>query len=298
MSSIERLGPGLALSRAARKGSTRRRRGRAVVIGKFDGVHLGHQLLLEQLRAEAEPRDLDFGAIFFHPDPVVVLRPGSDVRYLMTPEERVANLIELGLDFVLNWKFTRGLASLTAREFLRVLRDDLDVCLILMGPSHRIGRDHAGFSEVEALAAEVGIEVVGLRDVASYARETITSSAIRSDVQNGRLSVAAAKLSRPFFVGGVGNTLGDYLTVDGSAHIDFRHADALALPPDGVYLGCLSVERIGYFARGYMANGKMTRVEVFGLDGDLVGQEATFYMMEQLPTSTENLALRDVPSLA
>lgn len=258
---------------------------RAVVIGKFDGVHRGHQLLLHQLYEEAAARDLDFGAIAFHPDPVVVLQPGKEIENLMLPGDRVHRLLDLGLDFVVSWNFTTHLAKLTAREFLQLLHDEMDVDLILMGPTHRIGCDRVDFSEARAQAAAVGIEVVGLEEAASYDRSTISSSAIRTDIYHGRLAEASEKLSRPFFVSGSANTIGDWSNFDGSASIDFRHSSDLVLPPEGWYRGWLAVGGIGYVTQAAVADRRFGQMDAFGIDGDLVNQPATFYVMQQLLSS-------------
>jgi len=268
-------------SRTTSDASDRRR---AVVVGKFDGVHRGHQLLLSELEREARVRGLAFGAIAFYPDPIAVLYPERQVRSLMPLAERVERLLDLGLDFVISWNFTTDLASLTAREFFQLLHDCLDVSLVLMGPSHRIGCDRVSMRDAVRLASEVGIEVVGLHETASYDRESISSSAIRSDVCSGLLERATEKLSRPFCVIGSADTIGESHNVDGSAAIDFAHADSLILPPDGKYLGWLVVGGTGYMTSVTVIDQNIGQMRTHSIDGDLVGQAAKFYFLRPFPS--------------
>src|ERR1700674_4323619 len=122
-------------------------RASAVALGKFDGVHRGHQALVQQLRLRAAAERFASAVITLHPSPITVLRPGTLVTYLCSLEERVALLRSLGVDSVGVLSFTSELAQLSYRDFAGLLRECLDMRLLLVGPEFALGRDREGTVE-------------------------------------------------------------------------------------------------------------------------------------------------------
>ena len=116
----------------------RPRTGTALTIGNFDGVHLGHQHLVRFLIERAEAAGLQPGAVTLYPDPVRVLRPHEPMQYLTSLEERLELLRALGLELVVPLTFTSELAEMSPVAFVTMLRHELDLRLLVMGPGQRL----------------------------------------------------------------------------------------------------------------------------------------------------------------
>jgi len=244
-----------------------------VTIGKFDGLHAGHQHLVRQLLAEGRSRGLEVGVITFYPDPTVVLKPDQAVQYLMTPEERRTGLEALGLDFVLPWTFTRELAALKARQFVALLRADLRVSLILMGPDNRLGSDRLSFLEARAVAASEGVELLPATRARSTSGAEVSSSRVKADIFSGRLDDAHSKLERSFWITGTASSRGGEVDAFGAVTtLDVYHWPEFVLPPDGLYEGWVGLGGLTYFSYILISDRRLSRASAFGLDGDVVDQ--------------------------
>ena len=122
----------------------------ALTIGNFDGVHRGHQHLVRFVIERARALGLAAGAITLYPDPARVLRPQEPPQYLTSLEERLELLHGLGLDLVLPLTFTSELAELSPRAFVTLLRDELAMRLLVMGPDNAFGRNRQATPEAVA----------------------------------------------------------------------------------------------------------------------------------------------------
>ena len=115
----------------------------AATIGMFDGVHVGHRSVLAFLRSEAGRRGLSSAAITFRRHPQAVLHPDVDFPVLMTPEAKLEALAETGIDYAIVLDFDKQLSELSAREFIRLIRDTYGVRLLLVGYDHRFGHNRS-----------------------------------------------------------------------------------------------------------------------------------------------------------
>ena len=131
--------------------------------GFFDGVHLGHRLVIERLVSEAHARGDESLVVTFWPHPRAVLQDGArELRLLTSLEEKKALLLGLGVDRVEVVDFTRRFASLTAAEYLRdVLQARFGVTTLLMGYDNRIGSDRLTAGDLQETAQRLGLELVG-----------------------------------------------------------------------------------------------------------------------------------------
>ena len=207
----------------------------AVTLGKFDGVHRGHQHVLQQLRTAAEESGFASIVVTFHPHPISVLRPGTRVLYLSSLEERIALLRAQGVDRVVPLTFTSELAQVAAADFIDALRDELDMRLLLVGPDFALGRNREGSVDVlRELGARRGFELRVLRQLEDDGRP-VRSSAVRHALAAGDMEELARLLGRPFSLEGPvvrgaqrGRTIG-YATANMALGAD------RALPAFGVY---------------------------------------------------------------
>jgi riboflavin kinase/FMN adenylyltransferase len=254
---------------------------RVAIIGNFDGVHGGHRALVNQARqrAGAGPDDRVV-AVTFDPHPAAVLRPDSAPARLTSVERRADLLREAGVDDVVVLHFTPELASLSPREFARMLREDSAIAAdaVIVGDNFRFGARAAGDTAMLAdLGGEMGfdVEVIALvsEDIPGDIDGAWSSTRIRESIAAGDLVAAAAMLGRPHRLEGIvvrGDQRGRELGYP-TANVDV--ASDVAVPPDGVYAGWLVVGGVGLPAAVSIGtnpqfDGRERRVEAYAIDRD------------------------------
>jgi len=179
--------------------------GFCAAIGFFDGVHRGHQFLIEQIKAEAARRGLLPIVITFEEHPRLTL---TQTHYwpelLTTNEEKLRLLQAAGLAGCVMLHFDLEMSTLSSKEFMqRVLRDKLNVKCLLVGYDHHFGSDlSAGYKDYVRYGKEVGIEVLRERCFASGDLQ-ISSSAVRRFLAGGDVASATTCLGRPYLLEGV-----------------------------------------------------------------------------------------------
>ena len=212
----------------------------AVVIGNFDGVHLGHQHVVRRGREIADQHGLTLVAVTFAPHPMAVLRPEHAPVMLTTLEQRAELLGEAGADAVLALPFDRDMASWSPDEFAeRVLGSCLHAAQVVVGANFRYGCKAAGdvgcltdYGSAHDFAVE-GIPLDGGPQVWS-------STYVRTCLASGDVAGAAEALGRPYAIRGVvvkGDQRGREL---GFPTANVPATDERAVPPDGVYAGWLT----------------------------------------------------------
>jgi riboflavin kinase / FMN adenylyltransferase len=210
-----------------------------VVIGNFDGVHLGHQHVIREARAAAEADGLPVVAVTFDPHPMAVLRPEHAPTALTDLETRARLLAEAGVDDVLAIPFDRDIAAWSPHEFAeRVLRVGLHAAVVVVGANFRYGARAAG--DVASLAAsgeELGFRAVGV--ALDGGPQVWSSTYVRTCLAAGDVAGAAEALGRPFAVRGEvvrGDRRGHEL---GYPTANVPTSGMTAAPADGVYAGWL-----------------------------------------------------------
>ena len=235
--------------------------------GFFDGVHLGHRLVIERLVSLARERGDESLVVTFWPHPRAVLQDGArELRLLNTLDEKKELLRGLGVDRVEVLDFTRSFAALTAEQYLRgVLRDRFGVTTLLMGYDNRLGSDRLTAASLKPLADGMGVELMELSPLSfrpSEARGEISSTQIRSALDRGDIASAEAMLGYAYSLTGAvvaGNRLGRTI---GFPTANMKLYEPLKLVPGrGVY--AVDVEVLGRKFRGMTNIG--TRPTVGGL---------------------------------
>ncbi len=248
-----------------------------VTIGNFDGVHLGHRVLLSRAIAIAREHDVPACAFTFHPAPRDVLRPGNPIRRIQTLDDRVATLHRVGIDHVVVEPFTIELSKMQPAAFARqILVERLNPTAVVVGWDFRFGQARAGTAKVLGELLDVPVEQIEAQQLAGG---VISSSRIRAALDAGDVHTAATLLGRPHDVVGTvvhGDARGRTIGVP-TANVRAR---TQLLPADGVYAVVATVD--GKPVRG-MANlgkrptfdGHERRLEVhlFDFEGDLYGAE-------------------------
>ena len=184
-------------------------------IGFFDGVHLGHRFLIDEVKAAAAQRGLPSAVITFPTHPRSVLQQAYQPRLLNSFADKLRLLATTGVDYCIVLDFTEALSQLSAEAFLRILATQWRVKGLVIGYDHRFGHDRRdGFEQYVEYGQRWGIEI--LKAAAFDAGHTaVSSSEIRRLVQEGKVERAAKLLTYAYHISGrivsgykVGRTLG------------------------------------------------------------------------------------------
>lgn len=209
-----------------------------LTIGNFDGLHRGHQALIERMKAEAQRdgRPQTCTALMtFDPHPLAFFRPDTILQLLTNPLERLEQAAKLGVDVGIVQPFDQETAALTAREFMQLLVTHLGLTCLVVGPDFALGHNREGNIEtLHQLGAEMGYQVVVIEPVHA-SEEEVRSLTIRRHLQNGDVIQAQRLLGRPYTING--------LVVDGDKRgrtigvptANLQIAPDRILPADGVY---------------------------------------------------------------
>ncbi|MCI0584627.1 MAG: hypothetical protein L0227_17350 [Chloroflexi bacterium] len=198
-----------------------------VVVGVFDGLHLGHLYLLGRLREEAARRDARAAVITFdhHPDEILT---GAAPPLLCDPDERLERLAAAGVEVTIVQHFDVALRMTEFDEFIRRIAVRTPLAGFLMTPDSAFGHERRGTPEaVAALGLAMGYDVAVIPSLDLDGRP-VRSAEIRSEIAAGDLAGAARLLGRPYAV------VGDAIEA-GVSRVALRFGMPVALPPPGEY---------------------------------------------------------------
>lgn len=209
-----------------------------VTIGNFDGLHLGHQALLiraRELAAEHPSGDAQTAMVTFDPHPITVLRPERTLLKLTTPYERLTLAAALGVELGVIHPFTRHTAQLSARDFVRLLKEHLGMAGLVVGPDFALGRNRSGdIPTLRALGEEMGY-LVEIVEPVEWDGRPARSSVIRDLIARGDVAEAATLLGRYYPLTGPvqqGDQRGRRIGIP-TANVGY--APDKLLPANGVY---------------------------------------------------------------
>ncbi len=206
-----------------------------LAMGVFDGVHLGHQEVIQQVVEEAKAAEGISGVLTFDPFPLQVIAPDrAPQRILANIAHKKRLLAEMGVEFLLVIPFSADFAKLSAREFLDLIHQDGSLAQISIGEDWKFGKGREGkLDYVRQYCVDKGIVLSAIPPVI-MGGERISSTRIRQAIRDGNLSAAKKMLGRNYSLFGtveqgaqIGRTIGFP-----TANIDTKNE---LLPPDGVY---------------------------------------------------------------
>ena len=268
-------------------------RGASAAIGNFDGVHLGHQAVLDVARAEARRLGAPLGVVTFEPHPREHFAPDAPPFRLMSPAARASRLERLGVDVLYELPFDGWMAALTAEGFVaEVLADGLGLAHAVVGRDFRFGRGRAG--DPEALARLGGAHGIGVSvaPMVSLDAGEVSSTRIREALSEGRPREAARMLGHMHRIEGPvlhgekrGRDLG-YPTANldlGGLHLPrfgvyAVRADVLDGPHAGSHDGAASLGTRPMFGE----NRPNLETHLLGFEGDLYGARLSVGLVEFL----------------
>jgi riboflavin kinase / FMN adenylyltransferase len=275
-----------------------------VTIGTFDGVHLGHREVIEELKRISLQTGGESVVFTFSPHPRMIVTPNEDtIRLLSTIEEKTALLEEMQLDHLVIYPFTRDFAALSYTEFVEdILVNRMRIHKLVTGYDHKLGHDRKGdFLALSLLGAQFGFEVEQLSPLV-VENVAVSSTKIRQALETGDMRKANQLLGYSYILKGQvveGKRLGRELGFP-TANIlpDDRHK---LVPTDGVYAVFVYVDGERY--EGMLNVGtrptvnsnvdhRSIEVNIFNFSKDIYQQEITVHFMERIRNEVkfENLA--------
>jgi riboflavin kinase/FMN adenylyltransferase len=255
-----------------------------VTIGTFDGVHFGHQKIIEKLIDEAKKANKKSVVLTFFPHPRMVLQKDASIELINTIDERAALLEKTGLDYLIIHPFSKEFSRMTALEFVRdILVNQLNISKLIIGYDHHFGKNREGnitqLTEYSHLY-DFKVEEIPAQDIDDV---SVSSTKIRRALAAGKLKTANTYLGYNFMLNGnvvngkkLGGTIG-YPT----ANIDVKETYKL-IPKTGVYIVKSTIDEKTVFGMMNIGsrptvNGKHQTIEVhyFDFNQNLYDQNLT-----------------------
>jgi riboflavin kinase/FMN adenylyltransferase len=263
-----------------------------VTIGTFDGVHIGHQKLLERIKALAKSENGESILITFYPHPRFVLQPGNkELKLLNTLEEKIAILEHYGLDNLIVAPFSKEFSQMSALAYIEdFLVKNTQAKVIVIGYDHHFGINRSG--NIQLLEA---YQQVFNYKVEEISKETlldidISSTKIRNALLDGEIEISNELLGHPYCMSGyvtkgkqLGRTLG-YPTANIQLTVDYK-----LIPKTGVYAVTILVNKQQYggmlnigFRPTVEGTDKTIEVNIFDFDNDIYGEEIEVKLVKRI----------------
>ncbi|MEE8620108.1 MAG: bifunctional riboflavin kinase/FAD synthetase [Dehalococcoidia bacterium] len=260
-----------------------------LTIGVFDGVHAGHRYLLKKLQERAAERNLLSGVVTFSPHPQSVLHPRSQLPWLTSLDDRVGAFKKLGVNIVSVLTFTPKVARLSAWEFISLIKKNLGMRGILVGPDFALGKGKEGNIDLlRSLGCEMGFSV----DVIPPFKingEIVSSTLIRRALAEGDMRKVKNLMGRYFYLEGKVITSEKRGRVLGfpTANLDIKPQQAL--PENGIYATIAQVEG-GHFPSAtnvgirptFGTGEEMVETHLLNYKGNLYGKDMRVEFVQKL----------------
>lgn len=263
----------------------------AATIGFFDGVHMGHVHLLEELKSIARERGIKSMAITFPEHPRQILQSDYRPRLLSTPDDKMRLLEQTGIDYCFPLHFTSALAVLDAETFMTdFLQKRLGVSTLLVGHDHHFGHDTSlTVDDYRHIGDRIGMEVIPA-DAYLYQGTPVSSSRIRRELVAGNVKAANEMLGYRYTISGTvihglqnGRKMG-FPTANLGPYCEF-----MQIPADGVYSALATVDgetwpamlNIG-FRPTFQGNARTIEAHLLGFDRDIYFHELKLEFVDYL----------------
>ena len=263
----------------------------AITIGTFDGVHIGHQKILERLITGALDSQLKSTVLTFFPHPRMVLQKDADIKLLNTIDEKIKILESLGLNYLIIHPFTKDFSRFSATEFVRdLLVNELKVKKVIIGYDHRFGRNRdANINDLIAFGTTFDFEVneISAQEIDDV---SVSSTKIRNALAAGDIKTANAYLGYNYMLTGTiikGKGLGRQLDYP-TANLYIEETYKL-IPKTGAYVVQSKINGATVF--GMMNIGfnptvsgtkKSIEIHFFDFKQDLYGLQLQIDILERL----------------
>jgi riboflavin kinase / FMN adenylyltransferase len=272
-----------------------------VTTGSFDGVHIGHQVLINRLNELAHSIDGESVLITFYPHVRKVLYPetkGKDLEMINSQSEKIELLKSTGLNNLVIINFTPEFAKTTAEDFVRqILVGKLGAKIIVVGYNHYFGHNKEGdYQKLINMGKEFNFDVVEIPKQ-ELEKETVGSTKIRKSLKNGKIMHANAYLDHIYYINTMfcsGSPL--YKNLGFKTFVVNIEEDSKLIPPDGIY--AIRVEISGNTFKGMMLNNyhgkfehtdlsKAVEISLFDNDEDFCNKQGKVFVHRDMRDTIE-----------
>ena len=265
-----------------------------LTIGTFDGVHLGHQKIIERLKEEARKVNGETVLFTFFPHPRMVINPTNHgLKLIQTQAEKIENLERLGLDHLIIFPFTKEFSTLSADEFVKdYLVNKLHVKTIVVGYDHQFGKNREGsLKQLQKLSETLPFKVIEI-PAHEVDEINVSSTKIRQAIEIGDIQTANSYLNEPFEISGKvvkGNQIGRTIGFP-TANIEIGD-DLKIIPTIGVYAVEVILEdqrklhgMMNIGIRPTVTDSKEVKIEVFIFDFSeaIYDQRIKVYLLQRI----------------
>jgi len=265
-----------------------------VTIGTFDGVHLGHQEVISELKRISALSGGDSVVFTFEPHPRIIIAPQEDsLRLLSTKKEKINLMEKIGIDHLVIFPFTSEFSKLSYNEFVKnILVGKMNIASLVVGYDHRFGQGRKGdFNSLELLSDDLNFKVEQLSELL-VDKKVVSSTKIRLALEAGEIHKANHFLGYRYTLSGKvieGKQLGRRIGFP-TANIETLD-DHKLVPGDGVY--AVFVQTGGKIFKGmlnigirptvnYNADHKSIEVHIFDFESDIYNSEITLYFVSKI----------------
>jgi len=262
-----------------------------VTTGTFDGVHVGHQKIINRLVDVAKKTGAESVILTFFPHPRMVLHQDLNIKMIQTLKERIRELGNTGLDHLIIHPFSKEFSRLSSLEFVRnILVNQLGVETLVIGYDHHFGRNREGtFEHLKEFGPVYGFEVEEI-EVQDVDQISVSSTKVRKALRAGDVTTAATFLTRPFELEGKvvkGQQLGRELGFP-TANIQISESYKI-FPKNGVY--AVEVEYANERYKGMLNIGYRPTVEgedlsievhIFDFDEQIYGETIRVFLKKMI----------------
>jgi riboflavin kinase/FMN adenylyltransferase len=248
-------------------------------IGTFDGIHIGHQKILNSLARFAKENSLKSVVITFDPHPRKIINHNNSIELIYTIEEKKEKLKTLGIDYLIVQKFDEKFSETEANKFVEILKNNINIKKLIVGYDHRFGKNrNADINDLKKYGKELNFEVIEI-DALEIEEVNISSTKIRLAIKDGNIRLANSYLGYNFFLSGEvvkGHSRGKEL---GFPTANLKIDEDKIIPKNGVYLVKSKIDHqdiYGMMNIGYNPtfNNKSKKIEThfFNLNKNLYGK--------------------------
>ena len=258
-------------------------------IGTFDGIHIGHQKILNSLARFAKENSLKSVVITFDPHPRKIINKKNSIELINTIEEKKEKIKTLGIDYLIVQKFDEKFSETEANKFVEILKNNINIKKLIVGYDHRFGKNrNADINDLKKYGKELNFEVIEI-DALEIEEVNISSTKIRSAIKEGNIRLTNSYLGYNFFLSGEvvkGHSRGKEL---GFPTANLKIDEDKIIPKNGVYLVKSKIDHqdiYGMMNIGYNPtfNNKSKKIEThfFNVNKNLYGKIIKIELLEYI----------------
>lgn len=253
----------------------------AVTIGNFDGIHLGHQELINNVLKYGEKENLKSVVFSFEPHPMEFFGKYGEFKTMFSVDEKKLIIEKLGVDILIQYPFNHNFSSLAPAEFMNLLVEKTNCRVLVVGENYCFGKDRVGnIDTLKKLGQERGIRVIGIPRV-KFNDVRVSSTRIRGLINYGDMETVTKLLNKPYFAMGIivhGDERGRTMNFP---TINIEPPLKKLLPPDGVYFSRVWLDGQVYSGMSNIGvnptfDGEARKIEtnIFDFNKEVYGKKA------------------------